>query len=314
MPAHYGPVWVSDPPEELPEYVGTRNESYATLKSLVWDRDALPDDGVADGASGRHFDLLPAVIPRDTRPSALRMRKRRPTVDPTQRGTGANVFGGDAGDPMPASPRDREHRGLRTLATTRALVGDSHFLEQSGKEITVGRGVPKPETNLWDFQKRPCFDLRHEVAGVERSKLQIRQDAEREENRKRRRAFTAHLRQEARYRPVNRINLRHDSPDRQLRQVVGDGTAARPPPPFAINVPRPPPGGGPVPPSADLRRAASARHRPAVAAPSTPNAASIGQTPSDTPRRDARPILSARVRHRIAALADEFLTPRAPPN
>jgi len=296
MPARYGPVHVPDPPEELPEFVSTRNESYATLKCLVWDRDALPEDDAPDGTSGRHFDILPAVIPRDTRPAALRMRKRRPPATaPRSVVSTANIFGGDAADS--ASPRERHH-GVRSLRTTRALVGDPHYLEESGKELGIGRGSSnaKPETKMWAWQRRPCFDLRHEDSGVERSKLQIRQDAEREEDRKRRRAFNAHLRKVAMYRPANRIPLRHDSPERQLRQVAGIGGAAVPHPPAAV--PRPPSG---PPPSAALRHAASARR--------DADRAHEHEHDGSTPRGH-RPILSARVRQKISAMADEFLPSR----
>jgi hypothetical protein len=307
--ARYGePIPVPDPPEESPRFVSTKNDSFATRECLVWQRGALPeaatDVGGEDAQHPLHYNLVPAVLATRQVASGQRpfMRKKR-----TQAAPGATVKSDPLGVVEGTSP-DRHHRGLRTLNTTRQLLGNPTFLESRGEVEERVRTKPP----LWDWQKA-AFDLRHDEHRDVRSPLQIAQDAQRDEDRRRTAAFQEHLRRQARYRPVNRVPLRKGA---EGGPPTAATVAAAPHVESSLSKPRAASARGPRPPPLPQTLPTSAL-RPAPPRHSTTAgtdilAAASNANSSVHPPSTPRPILSARVRNRIAEMADTFLTPRRP--
>ena len=286
----YGPMPVADPPETPPAYVSTRNASDATRRCLVWDHDVLAP---AEDERNTSFDLLPSVARMNVNASRPLMRKRRgPQALPAT----CDLFSIQPSDALTS----RRKGGVRLLSTTRAMVGDPHYLE-GDEEAEAAKGHKKKCSDLWEWQ-RHAFNLRHEEAADIRSPLQVAQDAAREEDRKRAVAFQQHLKRQAMYQSVNRVALRKAPP----------GPVLSPPDhPSVAFAPKPPP----LPKQLPTFDIAAVRRIQAAGAERTKewNTAPLAaaKKPSTVPSDSPRKVLSARVREKINQLAAEFLTPRA---
>jgi hypothetical protein len=299
--------------EDEDRLVSTKNDSILTQSCLVWTGTAAAEavarateiTGNSEGGHGlplrnlAFFDLLPASVTATSAGTHHMTRKRRTAIEPNRESVEQLWTSVEApGAKKPA------HRGLRSIDTTRALLGDPKFLKSDGDDIGAAQSPRhhKRPCVMWEWQ-REHFDLRHEEHADVRSPLQVQQDAERQLERQRRLAFLQHLRHEAKYRPVNRVTLRR----------APEGPMVSPPDHRPSTAPKRPPPLPRILPTAAIRGVRDADVPLVPAPPNRRDADTAGVADSGTRQAPAPPqrALSARVKQRIASLATEFLTPRS---
>lgn len=187
-------------PEEMeitPRYVSMRNYSAGAYLSLAW--------------SAKPLTVMPpstVLLAANPAPPASCRRPTRKRFNAAANETGrAKEDAVIASNPEMLSPR----RGVRSLECVRQFSGCPNLLSPQIKDDFDFENFRKHKPSvLWEWQ-RHGFDLRNTEDTDDRSRLQVSQDAKRNEERSRRNAFLKHLREVAIRRPANRIPLREHS-------------------------------------------------------------------------------------------------------